>query len=310
MKPNHLFTSLLAATALFVASCSSTRMTQNTALQDDVFNSSVKAKEFIAMTPSLQNLKVDSIGGEAYYAKSNPYYDMDYTSRIDRFYYGSAWRSYFDSYSDFYGYYAYRPYSFGARYGGFYGDYNTAFVGNYLNYWSFYGAPYYNNFWGPFSFSNPYYGNYYGNSWGWGGYYGGGFGGGGYVVRNNNNNPRPNRGTDNGIVRANGSYIGAPSRSDNNNNGTNSNIPVRSRAEMYNPTNGNTATRPTSSDSRPSRGSETQSRPSRGNDSPPPSRPTYTPPPTQSAPPPSSSGSSSRGGGGGGGGGRPTRGGR
>lgn len=300
MKPNQLFTSLLAVTALFVASCSAPRMAQNNAIQDDVYNSTAQAKEYIAQAPQQQYAQTDSVS-DSYYGKSDPYYDMDYSSRIDRFYYASPWRSYFNDYYGYNNFYSPYSYSFGLGLGGYFGSYYNNWSNPYFN-WGFYGAPYYSNFWGPYSYNYPYYG---------GGYYGGGYyGGGGYVVRNRNNNPRPVRGSENGVGRANGSYIGGtPSRANNGASG-NANTGTRSRAEMYNPTNGTgNTTRPTS-DARPSRGTETQSRPSRGNDSPPPSRPVYTPPPVQNTPPPSSSGGGSRGESGGGGGGRPTRGGR
>ncbi len=332
MKPKHLFTGLLAATALFVASCSTSRMGQNVSNQDDVYNSNARAMEYVTLAPLQNKLPVDSIGETSFdYGKSDPYYDMSYASRIDRFYYGDRWRTYFDNYYDLNGYNNFygsfglgfdRFYNYGNHYGfGFYPYYGFSlgwggYFGSYYNSWSPWG--YYGNYWGPYS----YYPNY-------GGYYGGGFYGGGgvFVGRSRNNNPRPIRGGENGVNRPNGTYMGgAPSRGDNNSyRGT--------RSEMYNPSNarpsrgtetGNTtrtteATRPTRTSDmpigRPSRGNDapppsSSSRPTRGNDSPPPSRPSYTPPPTQSAPPPSSSGGGSRGSSSssGGGGGRPTRG--
>lgn len=343
MKPKHLFTSLLAVTALFVASCSTSRMGQNTAIQDDVYNSNARATEIVALAPLQNNrLPVDSIGETSFdYGKNDPYYDMSYASRIDRFYYGDRWRSYFDNYYDAFGYNNFygsfglgmdRFYNYGNPYGfGGYYPYSFSlgwggYFGSFYNSWSPWG--FYGNYWGPYSY-NPYFGGgFYG-----GGYYGGGYygGGGGYVVRGRDNNPRPSRGNDNGVYRpGTGSYVGGTaSRGDNRSYGG-------TRAESYNPSNSSgrpsrggeigNATRPTESGrptrtndmpigSRPSRGdvapstAPSSSRPSRGNDSPPPSRPTYNPPPTQSAPPPSSSGGgSSRGGGSSGGGGRPTRG--
>lgn len=59
MKPNQLFTSLLAVTALFVASCSAPRMAQNNAIQDDVYNSTAQAKEYIAQAPQQQYAQTD-----------------------------------------------------------------------------------------------------------------------------------------------------------------------------------------------------------------------------------------------------------
>ncbi|WP_152969697.1 hypothetical protein [Pedobacter sp. Hv1] len=317
MKPNHLFTSLLAVTALFVASCSAPRMVQNNSIQDDVYNSTARAKEYIAMAP-IQNSQTDSVN-TGYYATSDPYYDMDYSSRIDRFYYGSPWRSYFNNnyfdygyngYNNYYGnFYGSNYFGFGLGLGGYFGGFYNNWSNPYYN-WAFYGSPYFSNFWGPYS----YYSGFYGGGFYGGGFYGGGFGGGGYLVRERNNNPRPSRGSENGVSRANGSYMGGvPTRADNGN----SNATRSGRAEVYNPTSGrptrggesgNAPGRPNSTDSRPTRTNDApaSSRPTRTNDSPP-SRPTYTPPPA------SSSGGGSRGesgGGGGGGGGRPTRGGR
>jgi len=312
MKPNHLFTSLLAVTALFVASCSTPKLAKNNAIQDDVYNTTAQAKEYIAPAPRPEPIQYQdetTVTEDSYYGNSDPYYDMDYTSRIDRFYYASPWRSYF-GYNDFYGYNSfYSPYSFGL--GGFYGNvYNNWGYNSYLN-WGLYGAPYFSNFWGPYSWYNPY-GGFYGGGWGGGGFYGGGFAGGG---TNANYRPRPARGSENGVGRANGTYMGGGTSRANATNANGNTSVGRSRAEMYNPaTNG--STRPSSANGNtsnaPTRSEGTQSRPTRSNDAPQQSRPTYNPP-AQSSPPPSSSGSS-RGGGssssGGGGGGRPTRGGR
>lgn len=316
MKPNHLFTSLLAVTALFVASCSTPKLAKNNAIQDDVYNTTAQAKEYIAPAPRPEPIQYQdetTVTEDSYYGNSDPYYDMDYTSRIDRFYYASPWRSYF-GYNDFYGYNSfYSPYSFGL--GGFYGNvYNNWGFNSYLN-WGLYGAPYYSNFWGPYSWYNPY-GGFYGGGWGGGGFYGGGFAGGG---TNANYRPRPSRGSENGVGRANGTYMGGGTSRTNGTNVNGNNGVGRSRAEMYNPATNGTSRAGNSSSTRsngnaaPSRSDNGSSRPTRSNDAPQQSRPTYNPP-AQSSPPPSSSGSSRGGGssssGGGGGGGRPTRGGR
>ena len=318
MKPNYLFTSMLAVTALFVASCSTSKLAQNNAIQDDVYNTTAQAREYKEMAAPVQSTAVNGqTDGQVddYYGTSDPYYDMDYTTRINRFYYANPWRTYYD------GYYGFSPFDFNSFYSPFYSGgfgwnmgWNTGWnmgwnmgMNNFYNsyaYWGLYGAPYFNNYWGLYSYNNPY-------NWGWGG---GGWGGGGYfgsigggVVRNNGNyGPRPTRGSENGIRTSRSGYDGS--------NG----LPDRvsssgSRAERYNPNNGNAGTtRPNGTSnptSRPNNGDS--SRPTRSNDAP---TRTYNPP-TQSAPPPSSSSSGSRGesgsssSGGGGGGGRPTRGG-
>lgn len=301
MKPNHLFISMLVVTALFVASCSTSKLAKNNAISDDVYNTTAQAKEYKEVVIPQQTTAQTDGQNNDYYGTSDPYYEQDYATRINRFYYANPWRTYYD------GYYGFSPFGYNSFYSPYYGyGLGSDILFNpYYNY-SFYGAPYYSNYWGLYSYNYPYYGGGYGG----GGYYGsvGGIRGG----SNPNYGPRPVRGSENGINRTNGtSYSGGS-------NGITDRNSSASRAERYNPTNsasGNT-TRPSgTTSSTPTRSSAGDSRPTRSNDSPPPTR-TYSPP-TQSAPPPSSSSSGSRGessgssssGGGGGGGGRPTRGG-
>jgi len=310
MKPNQLFTSLLVAAAMLASSCSTSKMASTDTIQDDVYNTEAQAKVY---TPPPVNQEAPSRTStsetDEYYGLSDPYYDMDYTSRIHRFYYGSPWRTYYDGYYGYSPYYNYMWDLVYPFYGGYYGM--NSFYNPYWS-WRYYGTPYYTNVWGPYSYYNPFYGGYYG------GYYGGGYYGGGYygTIRGNNANygPRPKRGVENGI-RGTGF----------NDGGINAISAGRSRAEQYNPANGTTRTNSSgtsgNSNARPARSgndnsrtttTNTSARPSRENDSG--SRPVYTPPPsTQSTPPPSSSGGGSRAESGssssGGGGGRPTRGG-
>lgn len=314
MKTNQLLTSMLAVSALLVTSCSTSKLARNGANDDDVYLTTARAKEYIqapvASLPPVETTENTNQAVDEYYGTSDPYYDMDYSTRINRFYYASPWRTYYDG---FYGYgYA----------NGFYDPFYDSYFGMY-NVWNpFFGPPFgsgfyygsYWNGWGP-GFWRP-------NYWGpvsWGGYYGGYPGGGYYgsigggIVRNNANyGPRPTRGSENGINRtgfSGGMNNGIPDRMSSGN----------SRAERYNPNNnaassnsGRTSSA-TPTSSTPSRGSAADSRPTRSNDAP--TRSTYTPP-AQSSPPPSSSrgssGSSSSSGGGSSsssGGGRPTRGG-
>ena len=300
MKPNHLFTSMLALATIVVSSCSTQKIAQQSSVADDVYNSTAQAMEYTPrpVTQGSQTQQPDDYDDE-YYGTSDPYYDMSYSSRINRFYYGSPWRNYYDPYFDFYAYGAYPWY--GNAYAGW-GNYYSPFGWNNWGYsnWGFalgygYGSPWAYSPWG--------WNSYYGGGFLGGGYYGGGF----YTGRTTNvpYTARPNRGNSSG-------YRPARSAMDGFNNGT----PNRStRASSYNGANGRTSnsvgrqTNPSGNTmNRPSRGAV--SRPTRT--SPPPtrteSRPTYTPP----TPPPSSSGSSgssSGGRGGSGGGGRPTRGG-
>ena len=293
MKPNHLFTSLLAVTAIVVTSCSTPRVAQTGAANDDVYNSTAQAKVFVpapvrAVQPTTEQYQEDD-----YYGTSDPYYDMDYSSRINRFAYGSAWRSYYDpyfyGYNDFYGGFG-GGFGWGSLYSPFYGYNNWGF-----NNWGF-------NNWG--------YGNYYGGGY-LGGYYGGGFlgggyyGGGGYYTGRTTNVPdykaRPYLGRENGV----GTNRGNMARSTTRRSDVNGNpISERSRPERY-----STSDRATNLPSRSSdRSSTPQSRPAR-TETAPTRTPSYSPPArTEST---RSSGSSSSGSSGtSGGGARPTRAGR
>lgn len=313
MKPNHLFVSLLGLTSLLVTSCSTSKLAQNTVIEDDVYNSTAQAKVY----KPAENVQQTAINNDNDYRQSDPYYDMDYSSRIDRFYYGNPSRSYFDPYYNFYGYNNFYGFNnfynpFGYYYGGLSGYYNN-WYNNPFYAWGYYGMPYYNNFWGPYS-----YGGFLGGGIGGGGLWNGGYYGAGVIVgrntRNPNYGPRPTRGSENGIARANGSsYYGgnnASTRANANTNGTNPTV-TRTRAEMYNPTGNTSSSRPspTSSSGGNTRTSSSEARPTRSNDAPSRPQPTYSPPVQQSAPPASSSGGSRSEGSSSSGGGRPTRGG-
>lgn len=286
MKPNHLFTSLLGLTALLVTSCATPKLAQNSADQDDVYHTTAQAKEYKAAPVVQNNVAQNTETVDDYYGTSDPYYDMDYTSRIDRFYYGNQWRGYYDPFYNYYGYNSfYSPYN--AYYGSYLGAYYNSWGFN--NWGGFYGYnPYFSNFWGPYSF-----GGAWGGGLGWGGgFWGGGWGGGVWASRNENYRPRPDRSSygASAAVRANGRYNGsAPATRGNVNGSTRSNVP-----NTYNPSNNG-------NNSRPTRTSSTEGRPAPQ----PSSRPTYTPPPSNNGG--SSSGGSS--GSSGGGGSRPTRGG-
>ncbi len=310
MKPNQLFKGMLALATVFLASCAAPRMAGQGNTDDDVYNSTAKAKIYTPApvrssesTPSATSRSGDYTDEQYqesdYYGTSDPYYDMDYASRINRFYYASPWRTYYDPY--FYsGWYPYSSgWSVGIGFGSFYNNYwNYPYSG-----WGYLYNPFWGfNNWGWNSWGwNNYYGGYFGGGWGYPGYYGGGF----YTGRTTNvpdYRPRPGLGRENGI----GTYrdgLGRPAsgrgavRTDQN--GV---VTRRSRAEMYDAnenagTNGRVSNRRTQETTQPAQ----NSRPTRTESYTPParqpeSRPSYTPPPASRG---SSSGSGSSGGGGG-----------
>src|SRR5690349_18330817 len=106
MKPNHLFTGMLVLTALAVTSCSAPRLAQQSAnTDDDVYSSTVKAKVYTPAPQQVQQPQYDDqqyadeqYDESDYYGTSDPYYDQDYSSRINRFYYSSPFRNYYDPY--------------------------------------------------------------------------------------------------------------------------------------------------------------------------------------------------------------------
>ncbi|MCZ4223025.1 hypothetical protein O0931_06925 [Pedobacter sp. SJ11] len=312
---------MLAAAGL-VASCSTSKLAQSSS-GDDVYNTVAKARavEYVAPAPQQQQAQNNQEYDE-YYGTSNPYYDMDYSSRINRFYNGSTFRGYYDPYYDNYYYgnsYGYNNYlgyglnwsngyglgvGFGYGYGSIWN--NPFYYGNMgwgMNNWGWNNWGW--NSWGPYSYYDRFGwgGGFYGGGYGFGGgYYGGGIGG---VYTNRNYRARPNRDGDNrGSYGAIGSRTapvsgnyGRPSVSTNN----------AGRPERYNGSPaygqaGNVSSRPSRDDNYRPQTQQAQpqsySRPERSS---------YSPPPQSSG----SSGSSSSSGssGGGGGGGRPTRGG-
>lgn len=279
MKPIRLITSMLAAVTVMMASCSAPRLAQTNTVNDDVYNSVAQAQEYVEPTPSeASQYREDAQYDE--YGSSDPFYDMDYSSRINRFYYGSPFRSYFDPfYYDYYGYNSiygmnyfspwYRPgFSMGFGFGWGWGNYG----------WGVF-SPYYA--W------NPYYGGgYLGGMYG--GYYGG-YLGGGYVnnLRGTTNyGPRPDRGRENGIGRT-----GAVRST----NGVISNS--GSRSDRYNPNRGAPINTNSNTRSRTNRGSSDTYRPTTRSNAP--TRPTYSPPSSTRSDGGAARSSGSAGGGGG-----------
>ena len=313
MKPIYLLTGLLAWTTLVVSSCSTPQIAQRTITDDDVYGSTARAVEYQqpSRSEAAQYLDRDSsYTDNDNYGVNDPYYDMDYYSRINRFYYGSPFRSYYDPYFDgFYGYNGYSPYYSGLSLG--------------LGFGYGWGSPYMGGFWGPYSsfgYYNPYwgysswpYGGYLGGGY-YGGYLGGGYYGGGLVVGNRGNasyGGRPARGRENGVGYAPGAFSGfGGGGATRTSNGVV--VSGRRTSDMSNPNRGATLdarTRTNNMGGRPVRSSEgNMGRPSTERYNPPTrsERPSYTPPPSNNGGGRSSGGF---GGGGGGGASRPTRGG-
>lgn len=307
MKPIHLFTSMLGMATIVVSSCSAPKYAQQSTVADDVYNTTAQAREYTPQ-PVVQNVESQSNTKNDYYGTNDPYYDMTYSSRINRFYYGSPWRNYYDPYFDYYGMNAYPWYGSAGSWGRYYSP--------------FYDPWYYGSSWGwnygygsPWGYNNYGWNSYYGGGFLGGGYYGGGF----YTGRTTivpDYNARPSRGSSSGYRPATRSIgsVGTivPNRGDRgqvytpgSNRTSTVGTPRGSSSSSGNTNNGSNGTM-----SRPTRTSTPAPAPSRETYTPP-SRPerSYSPPPSSSSSPsssPSSGGSSS---GGSSGGGRPTRGG-
>jgi len=251
---------MLAAVAVLVASCSAPRMAQQNTINDDVYNSVAQAQEYVQPAPS-EASKYNNDAEYDEYGSSDPYYDMDYSSRINRFYYGSPFRGYFDPfYYDAYGFNSIYGYGFNNFSPWFGSRFNMGFGWGWGNYgWGAF-SPYYA--WNPYFGGGFLGGGFYGGGFYSGGFYGGGFYGGGLAnnLRGTTNyGPRPDRGRENGMGRTgavrstNGVISNSGSRSDryNPNRGAPINTDTRSRSnrssDTYRPrpeTRSNTQTRP------------------------------------------------------------------
>lgn len=278
MKPIRLLTPILAAAVVVISSCSAPRLAQQGSGNDDVYNSVAKAQEYVQPQPGQSSQYSDSYDDD--YGSSDPNYDMDYSSRINRFYYGSPYRNYYDPYyGDYYGYNGFSPYS---------SSWSLGFGWGFGNYYNSIWNPYYG--FGGWGYS-PYWG--YNPYWG-GGFWGGGYWGGGYVTRlpgNTTYGPRPSR-TSRGDMGAN--FMGRPTSSNSSYSGRGN---VRPAITSGRPDRGNYSARPANPYTGPRQDRSQSYAPQRTD-----SRPSYTPPP-------SNNGGGNYGGGGGGGGGRSQRGG-
>lgn len=299
-----IYFSALHAIIIGLSSCMSTKTTQTTLPEDDVYYSSAKAKEMVVAERVIREEKPasDYVTDEELYGDTYSNYGYtDYTSRIYRF------RGYVPSlsyYNSIFGYNydpffspSYFPYSYYGAPGINIGiGINTGFYG--YNPWRYYGYNYGSNFWGPYSYYNPY------NSFGFGlgNYYNRGYYSGIYsspAFTSPNYRARPSRAGDN-IPIERGAVIGTPGTIIRDNSGNI--IQSRGRAERY-------VTEP-GTGSTPSR-TQPATRPARVNQSPP-ARPAQ-PERIYTAPPRQDSGSGSRSSqpsnnSGGSGGARPSRG--
>jgi hypothetical protein len=344
---------VFAVSALLLSSCSTQQLARQAQSDDDVYYTEAKAKVIevpVARTAETTREKTFRTDEQLYRDNNNTsdwyYDDYSYSTRLNRFYYNSPFRPYYD-YRYSYGYnpwytYSYDPFFYDPW---FYRPGVSVWVGNYgsryynYNYYGHYGSRYDNGFWGPYSYYNMYPG--YGYGYNNGRYYGNS-GGVGF------DNPSPGRARPNregGIGRADNSIdnsgggtnvpvTGRPSRgsyipnqdkqspgrvsSDPGSSGTSdqpASRPERAREERPSRSNG-TGTSSTPAQTQQDQGNARPARPER----------TYTPPPSYDPPSRGSYGGSSSGGSSSGrsssgssdsgssgsssGGGRPSRGGR
>ncbi|MBC7914473.1 MAG: hypothetical protein H7Y07_10165 [Pyrinomonadaceae bacterium] len=318
---------ILAGSVLILSSCSTAQLAGQANSNDDVYYTQAKAKVVEAPAVKVQptednqaNSKADNsyrtqeelYGGRDYSDRDyDDTYRYGYASRLNRFYYNSSWRTYYDyrysnGYNPWYTYnydpFFYDPWNYRRRVSVWVGiNSYPRYYDSYYNY-GYYGSGYGNGYWGPYSYYNSYPG-YYGS----GRYYSGGGG-----VYSRPSNPRPNReaglqrgersiddSQNSGNVGTSGG--GRPSRGSSAPNQPIGNGRVSSQPEGYSsPSNDRPSRGASSSEGKPSaKPSETSAQPSA------PSRPTRTQEtsPTRSEPrveysrperssPPSSSGSS------------------
>lgn len=327
----RLILPVFAVSAFLLSSCSTTQLARQADSSDDVYYTEAKAK---IITPVVYNevnkqeqtYRTDEqLYGDEQYADNRFEDDYSYSARINRFYYNSPYRPYYD-YRYSYGYNPWYTYS----YDPFFYDpwlYRPGIslwvgVGRYPrwnNYhYGYYGGGYNNGYWGPYSYYNTYPG------YGYGGYYGGGYYGGNYRDNNPNYRARPNRGgseyygngssgnRSGGTIVTGGDRRGsAPGRNDGRVSSDNSQpasntrprpTPERSTRDRRDDGATTSTSRPAPVE-RPARAE----RPTERYTPPPSTRETYSPPPSNSGR--SSSGSSDGGSRGSSGGGRPSRGG-
>ena len=324
---------VFAVSALLLNSCSTTQLAGQADSNDDVYYTEAKAKviqppaeRVQSSTPNKSYRTDEQLYGDEYSDNSyrNNRYDDDYTysSRINRFYYNSPYRPYYD-YRYSYGYnpwytYSYDPFFYDPW---LYRPGVSVWIGT-GRYWSpynygYYGSRYNNGYWGPYSYYNTYPGyNYGGRYYSGGGYYNGG------VYNNPNHRARPDR--ESGMGRSGnndpqtGIYI--PSTGRPNRSSVNPNRTPDGRISSSDQGSSGASSQPSSTSSRPNRPSRTQEAAAPRQQTAPAPRPEpreYSRPERSSSPAPSSSGSSSGGGssngsssGGSSSGSRPSRGGR
>jgi len=226
---------------LGLSSCMSTKNVQSTVPEDDVYYSNARAKEIVLAQQAVREEQPinDYVTDEELYGDTYSNYGYsDYTSRINRF------RGYHPSlsyYNSIYGYNydpffspSFFPYSYFGSPGINLGiGINSGFYS--YNPWRFQGLYYGSNFWGPYSYFNPY--NSFGVGFGGGNFNGGNFNRGYYsgiysspAFTAPNYRARPTRASDNTPMER-GAVIGVPGSIVRDNSGNI--IQSRGRAERY-----------------------------------------------------------------------------
>jgi hypothetical protein len=209
---NKFLLPVLAVSATLLYSCSTTQLARQASSDDDVYYTEAKAivvEPVVAEASERTNESANETSqptarseqsyrtDEQLYGDVNDsdryYDDYSYSNRINRFYYNSPFRPYYDYRYDF----GYNPWYTGYYDPFFYDPWFyrpgvSVWVGAYPRYrygynYGFYGSRFNNGFWGPYSYYNTYPGYGYGGYRRNGYYYGGGSG------YSNPSRPRPNR---------------------------------------------------------------------------------------------------------------------
>lgn len=314
----------IAASAFMLYSCSTTQLASQ-ADSDDVYNTTATARVIQPRVAPAQTADDIATSDDRTYRTDEQLYgggnytDRDYednyrygyASRINRFYYNSPWRTYYDYYgSNYYPWYSYQydPFFYDpwAYRPGLWVGINSFPRGIFGYNYGYYGYSGY-GYMGPYSYYNTYPGYRYG------------YGNGGYFGGYNASNPRPNRGGNDAYRPINRGTIitGGQARTSTNSSGN------RVNRDNNQPSSTNTRPRPNDPNSQSSRreaGTTSSTRPAQTErparvqrEAPPArtTRETYTPPPSDnSGSSRSSGGNSGSSGGSNSGGGRPSRGGR
>jgi hypothetical protein len=138
---------LASVAVLFLGACSTSKLAQSDNNNDDVYNTVARAKEQPKYEEKESSYRTDEqLYGGNNYSDEYDAYEGEYASRLNRFYYNTPWRSYYDSW------YSYRYDPLFDNYYGYNNFYRPGFSINvgwgspwYNNnyYWGYYGSPYY-----------------------------------------------------------------------------------------------------------------------------------------------------------------------